>query len=170
MSGLDLQFRLAKTRGYAPLVFLTAQSDVRTSVRAMKAVAVDFLIKPFEDKAALLDAVMRGVERDRAARLQERTLKRAPRLARITFVSRERNDGAAFVRTGTQADRGTSGNHHAHRSCSQQPHYGQDGGTIGSRSGVDGGHARGMEPRWHRAMSEGPKQCQPYKITLTALA
>jgi len=68
MSGLDLQFRLAKTRGYAPLVFLTAQSDVRASVRAMKAGAVDFLIKPFEDEA-LLDAVMRGVERDRAARL-----------------------------------------------------------------------------------------------------
>jgi FixJ family two-component response regulator len=73
MSGLDLQFRLAKTRGNATLVFLTAQSDVRTCVRAMKAGAVDFLIKPFEDKA-LLDAVMRGVERDRAARLQERTL------------------------------------------------------------------------------------------------
>src|SRR5262245_41405257 len=73
MSGLDLQFRLAKTGGNAPLVFLTAQSDVRTSVRAMKAGAVDFLIKPFEDKA-LLDAVMRGVKQDRAARLQERTL------------------------------------------------------------------------------------------------
>jgi FixJ family two-component response regulator len=73
LSGLDLQFRLAKTGGNAPLVFLTAQSDVRTSVRAMKAGAVDFLINPFEDKV-LLDAVMRGIERDRAARLQERTL------------------------------------------------------------------------------------------------
>jgi FixJ family two-component response regulator len=72
MSGLDLQFRL-KTRGSTPLVFLTAQNDVRTSVRAMKAGAVDFLIKPFED-LVLLDAVMCGVERDRAARLQERTL------------------------------------------------------------------------------------------------
>jgi FixJ family two-component response regulator len=73
MSGLDLQFRLAKTRRNTPLVFLTAQNDVRTSVRAMKAGAVDFLTKPFED-AALLDAVRCGVERDHAARLQGRTL------------------------------------------------------------------------------------------------
>jgi FixJ family two-component response regulator len=73
MSGLDLQSRLAKTRGNTPLVFLTVQNDVRTSVRAMKAGAVDFLIEPFEDEV-LLDAVMRGVKRDRAARLRERTL------------------------------------------------------------------------------------------------
>jgi FixJ family two-component response regulator len=73
MSGLDLQFRLTKTMDNAPLVFLTAQNDVRASVRAMKAGAVDFLIKLFEDEA-LLDAVMRGVERDRAARMQVRTL------------------------------------------------------------------------------------------------
>ena len=89
MSGLDLQFRLAATRGNAPLVFLTTHSDVRTSVRAMKAGAVDFLIKPFEDKA-LLDAVMRGVERDRAARLQERTLNvLRGRLASLSARERE---------------------------------------------------------------------------------
>ena len=57
MSGLDLQFRLAKTRRNTPLVFLTAQNDVRTSVRAMKAGAVDFLTKPFEHET-LLDAVI----------------------------------------------------------------------------------------------------------------
>jgi FixJ family two-component response regulator len=73
MSGLDLQFRLAKTGRKTSLVFLTAQNDVRTSVRAMKADAVDFLTNPFEDQA-LLDAVICGVERDRAARLQEGTL------------------------------------------------------------------------------------------------
>jgi FixJ family two-component response regulator len=89
MSGLDLQFRLAKTRGNTPLVFLTAQNDVRTSVRAMKAGAVDFLIKPFEDEV-LLDAVMRGVERDRAARLQERTLNMLRgRLASLSSRERE---------------------------------------------------------------------------------
>jgi FixJ family two-component response regulator len=73
MSGLDLQFRLAKARRKTPLVFLTAQNDVRTSVRAMKAGAVDFLTKPFEDEE-LLDAVRCGVEHDHAARLQRRTL------------------------------------------------------------------------------------------------
>ncbi|GLR90845.1 response regulator transcription factor [Bradyrhizobium iriomotense] len=73
MSGLDLQFRLAKAKRETPLVFLTAQNDVRTSVRAMKAGAVDFLTKPFIDEE-LLDAVKRGVERDRSARLQSQTL------------------------------------------------------------------------------------------------
>ena len=55
MSGLDLQFRLANTGRKTSLVFLTAQNDVRTSVRAMKADAVDFLTNPFEDQS-LLDA------------------------------------------------------------------------------------------------------------------
>jgi FixJ family two-component response regulator len=73
MSGLDLQFRLAKATRKTPLVFLTAQNDVRTSVRAMKAGAVDFLPKPFESEE-LLDAVRCGVEHDRAARLQRRAL------------------------------------------------------------------------------------------------
>jgi FixJ family two-component response regulator len=73
MSGLDLQFRLAKARRKTPLVFLTAHNDVRTSVRAMKAGAVDFLAKPFKGEE-LLDAVRCGVERDRAARLQRRAL------------------------------------------------------------------------------------------------
>jgi FixJ family two-component response regulator len=73
MSGLDLQSRLAKAKHKTPLVFLTAQNDVRTSVRAMKAGAADFLTKPFEDEE-LLNVVRCGVERDRAARLQRKTL------------------------------------------------------------------------------------------------
>src|ERR1700758_3575338 len=47
ISGLDLQSRQAKT-SKTPLVFLTAQNEVRTSVRAMKAGAIDFLTKPFQ--------------------------------------------------------------------------------------------------------------------------
>jgi FixJ family two-component response regulator len=90
MSGLDLQFRLAKTRRNTPLVFLTAQNDVRTSVRAMKAGAVDFLTKPFEHET-LLDAVICGVERDRATRLQERSLDMLRgRLASLSSRERER--------------------------------------------------------------------------------
>ena len=58
ISGLDLQSRLAKAKRKTPLVFLTAQNDVRTSVRAMKAGAIDFLTKPFQDEE-LLDAVKR---------------------------------------------------------------------------------------------------------------
>ena len=84
ISGLDLQFRLTKAGCETPLVFLATQNDVRTAVRAMKAGAVDFLAKPFKDDE-LLDAVRCGVERDRAARSQRRTLDALR--ARLTSLS-----------------------------------------------------------------------------------
>jgi FixJ family two-component response regulator len=68
ISGLDFQSRQAKTGHKTPLLFLTAQNEVRTSVRAMKAGAIEFLTKPFQDEE-LLDAVRSGIERDVAARL-----------------------------------------------------------------------------------------------------
>jgi FixJ family two-component response regulator len=73
MGGLDLQSRQARVGCKTPLVFLTAHSDVRTSVRAMKAGAIDYLIKPFQNKE-LLNAVNRGIECDRAQRLQRQTI------------------------------------------------------------------------------------------------
>ena len=97
MSGLDLQFRLAKTRRETPLVFLTAHNDVRTSVRAMKAGAVDFLTKPFKDEE-LLDAVRCGIERDRAARLQRRTLDVL--CGRLTSLSPRERETMALLSSG----------------------------------------------------------------------
>ena len=89
ISGLDLQSRQAKTRRTTPLVFLTAQNEVRTSVRAMKAGAIDFLAKPFQDEE-LLDAVRSGIERDLAACLQKRTLDELrTRLASLSPRERE---------------------------------------------------------------------------------
>lgn len=73
MSGLDLQSRLATISPKAPLVFLSAQNEVKTSVRAMKAGAIDYLIKPLQDKE-LLDAVKSGVAQDRRLRLQQQML------------------------------------------------------------------------------------------------
>jgi FixJ family two-component response regulator len=89
ISGLDLQSLQAKTRRKTPLVFLTAQNEVRTSVRAMKAGAIDYLIKPFQDEE-LLDAVKSGIECDRALRLQKRTLDELrARLAALSPRERE---------------------------------------------------------------------------------
>jgi FixJ family two-component response regulator len=89
ISGLDLQSRQARTRRKTPLVFLTAQNEVRTSVRAMKAGAIDFLTKPFQDEE-LLDAVRCGIERDLAARLQNQTLDELrTRLASLSPRERE---------------------------------------------------------------------------------
>ena len=67
VSGLDLQSELAAAGVHLPVVFITGHGDVRTSVRAMKAGAVEFLTKPFRD-TELLDAVGQALERDRAAR------------------------------------------------------------------------------------------------------
>ncbi len=71
-SGLDLQEALHTHGLPLPVVFLTGNADVTSSVRAMKAGAVDFLAKPVE-RAALLDAVERALARDaeqRAARAE----------------------------------------------------------------------------------------------------
>jgi FixJ family two-component response regulator len=68
-SGLDLQAALQRLSIGLPVVFLSGQSDVGAGVRAMKSGAVDFLSKPVE-REALLDAVGRALERDRAARAE----------------------------------------------------------------------------------------------------
>jgi FixJ family two-component response regulator len=62
-SGLDLQEALAKEDEPLPVIFLTAYGDVPTSVRAMKAGAVDFLTKPIK-RDALLSAVRAALARD----------------------------------------------------------------------------------------------------------
>ena len=67
MSGLDLQRRMAESRIAIPIIFMTGNGDVPTSVCAMKAGAVEFLTKPFSDQE-LIEAVRNGIERNRVAR------------------------------------------------------------------------------------------------------
>ena len=69
INGLELQERLAKINIDIPIIFITAHGDVTTSVKAMKAGAIEFLTKPFRD-ADLLDAIYQAIERDRFARRQ----------------------------------------------------------------------------------------------------
>jgi FixJ family two-component response regulator len=67
-SGLDLQVALQRQGIDLPVVFMTGYADVASSVRAMKAGAVDFLTKPVE-RDALFDAIHRALARDSAQRL-----------------------------------------------------------------------------------------------------
>jgi FixJ family two-component response regulator len=67
LSGLDLQARMAHIHLDIPIVFITGHGDVPTSVRAMKAGAVEFLTKPFRDQD-LLDAIAQAIVRHRAER------------------------------------------------------------------------------------------------------
>jgi FixJ family two-component response regulator len=66
-SGLDLQRRLTELNTAIPIVFITGHGDVPTSVTAMKAGAVEFLLKPLAD-VDVLEAIGRAIARHRAAR------------------------------------------------------------------------------------------------------
>ena len=65
LSGLDLQKRVVDRTGL-PIIFITGYSDVPTTVQAMKAGAVEFLTKPFDDDS-LLSAIEQALERSRIA-------------------------------------------------------------------------------------------------------
>ena len=67
MSGLDLQDQMAQAGIGIPIIFITGHGDVPITVRAMKAGAVAFLIKPFGDQD-LIEAIRQAIERDRMAR------------------------------------------------------------------------------------------------------
>jgi FixJ family two-component response regulator len=70
MSGLDFQRRLAEAKIHIPIIFITGHGDIAMTVRAMKAGAVEFLTKPFNDQD-LLDAIQHALEQDRVRRQQE---------------------------------------------------------------------------------------------------
>ena len=69
LSGLDLQQELAKADIWIPIIFITGHGDIPMSVRAIKAGALEFLTKPFDDED-LLDCIQQGIARDRRARQQ----------------------------------------------------------------------------------------------------
>ena len=70
LNGLDLQKRLAAERTDMPIMFITGHGDVATSVQAMKAGAVEFLMKPFKDDV-LLDTIRESLDFSRLALARE---------------------------------------------------------------------------------------------------
>ncbi len=86
LSGLDLQAELAKAQRTLSIVFITGHGNISMSVQAIKAGAVDFLEKPFEEQD-LLDAVNLAIQKDRLAKeklaelreIQERVESLTPR-------------------------------------------------------------------------------------------
>jgi len=66
LNGLDLQKRISVERVETPIIFIAGQSDVPTSVQAIKAGAVEFLIKPFSDEA-LISAIREALKRSSVA-------------------------------------------------------------------------------------------------------
>ena len=88
-SGLELQESLIQAGHDVPIIFISGHADVPSSVRAMKAGAIDFLQKPFSDQA-LLDIIHRALHHDREAR-KERAELAAIRQRFDTLTPRERD-------------------------------------------------------------------------------
>ena len=95
LNGLELQQQLAG-RHDMPIVFITGHGDVPTSVRAMKAGAIEFLTKPFSDDA-LLEAVEAALARSREV-LREDDELRLLRDAYDSLTPRERQVMQLVVR------------------------------------------------------------------------
>jgi len=83
-NGLDVQRRLNVQGWKHPIIFISGESELYTSVQAMKAGAVDFLVKPV-DADNLFQAIHTALEKDLVARgeLRERTRIRQ-QLAQLT--------------------------------------------------------------------------------------
>jgi FixJ family two-component response regulator len=92
-SGLELQEALQRQNIMLPIVFLTGHADVSSSVRAMKAGAVDFLTKPVK-RDILLDAVHRALERDAT----ERTAREEAGRLQVRFASLTQRQREVFDR------------------------------------------------------------------------
>ena len=100
--GLELQEKLVASGCELPIVFVTGHGDIPASVRAIKAGALDFLTKPFDD-AALLDAIRRGLAQYEKVREEsERRMLVRKGLASLTPREREVFDLVAAGRRNKQ--------------------------------------------------------------------
>lgn len=88
LSGLELQSRLIERGSTLPIVFVTGYADTSTTVRAVKAGAEDFLVKPASSEQ-LIDAIERAIARYESARHQHSELGSFRRLV-ATLTPRER--------------------------------------------------------------------------------
>jgi len=87
-NGLDLQKCVAADRSDMPIIFITGYGDIPMTVQAMKAGAVEFLTKPFDDDV-LLTAIRHAIERSRIALDQEAEIQ-ALRNCEALLTARER--------------------------------------------------------------------------------
>jgi FixJ family two-component response regulator len=97
LSGLDLQGELARIGVQIPIIFISGHGDIPMTVRAMKAGAVEFLLKPVREQD-LLDAITQAIDKDRAARRQR--AERATVRARYSCLSPRENEVASKITRG----------------------------------------------------------------------
>jgi len=96
LNGLELQKRICDERPEMPIIFITGSGDIPTTVRAMKAGAIEFLTKPL-DPQVLLEAIERALARSRAA-LDEQSRVQVVRDRHQSLSPREREVMELVVR------------------------------------------------------------------------
>lgn len=129
MSGLDFQTALVQADINTPVVFMTGHGDVRMTVRAMRAGAIDVLTKPFRDQD-MLDAVATAIERDRARRSTGR--KTAELRAHLETLSRRERETMLLVTNGLM-NKQVAG-HLGLSDCTVKMYRGQVMRKMGARS------------------------------------
>jgi FixJ family two-component response regulator len=89
LNGLELQKLIGADRGDMPIIFITGHADVPMTVQAMKAGAVEFLTKPFDDEV-LLSAIRHAIKRS-AAMLDDQAEIKALRSSYESLTAREQD-------------------------------------------------------------------------------
>ncbi|MEN8214119.1 MAG: response regulator FixJ [Pseudomonadota bacterium] len=97
MSGLELQEQLERRDVRIPVVIITGHGDVAMAVRAMKAGAMDFIEKPFDDEL-LLASIQRALSLDVEQRKSRAT--QAEILARMAQLTRREHQVMELVTNG----------------------------------------------------------------------
>ena len=97
LDGLELQKLIAPDRIDMPIIFITGHGDVPMTVKAMKAGAVEFLTKPF-DNDVLLTAIRHAIEHSSAALGREAEIHELTRPLRFPHSSRTRGHGFSILR------------------------------------------------------------------------
>jgi FixJ family two-component response regulator len=95
LNGLELQKLIASERTDMPIIFITGHGDVPMTVQAMKAGAVEFLTKPFDDEI-LLTAIRHAIKRSSAA-LEDQAEIQTLRRSYESLTPREREVMALVV-------------------------------------------------------------------------
>ena len=156
MSGPQLQEKLGETDIRISIVMISGHGDVQTAVQAMKAGAIDFIEKPFNDQL-LLDAVHKSVERHLTARRMQRSeisvrtrharLSRRERQVFEQLVEGSRNYGCRTRARYQPANRGSA----------PGESDGQDGGPLARAAGRDGPRAPRLDDRRERYLRGDPE-------------
>jgi FixJ family two-component response regulator len=94
LNGLELQRRIAPDRADMPIIFIASAADVRTTVQAMKAGAIEFLTKPFND-TMLLNAIQHAIKRSETVLRVQAEL--GSLRERYATLSRREQDVMGFV-------------------------------------------------------------------------